>query len=522
MGKKLQDRFSFLKEKFYKFISAIPKVGNKDFIVEFHCIKCGKDIRCSTASYSNLRRHINIMHSSMIKEYDYQWARNKIKGKHWHQDDGESEGKSTPGKQSNIGENVLESMDTYSLVIASKKLPNDIGIPQLENLIKNKDPDVSFRHNKYTNSKLGKLKKYMHYVVHKKYHQEKGRQGVLGGRPSQFVYCRVCHKVIKEEGVNDHACVKAISGIANIYESDKSRVKIVGEETVNAIHLFIHPVKLDNQLTDLAYCEKCKSFFPKEIVMKSNYNHICLGSDGWATREKNFEKFKSGNLKTIHYSNTLGNARLRSYQCKLCKKIFKSAEPAEIHMRNEHGEGEKRVLCSHCGEGFETLLRAQRHEISHHGRKCDEEVPPKKMEYQCPECGRKFNGKALLKKHLFRIHSNAARSCICEQCGKGFKSEEALKNHIKTHGEKTVQCDLCELTFRDKTDLKKHRMRHTGERPNVCPYCQHGFIQISDCKKHILKVHGIVVPKGMSMKVFCDSLSTNPDQYEQPRRAKTE
>ena len=103
MGKKLQDRFSFLKEKFYKFISAIPKVGNKDFIVEFHCIKCGKDIRCSTASYSNLRRHINIKHSSVIKEYDNLWARNKTKRKHRHQDDRELEEKIMSPKQSIIG-----------------------------------------------------------------------------------------------------------------------------------------------------------------------------------------------------------------------------------------------------------------------------------------------------------------------------------------------------------------------------------------------------------------------------------
>ena len=119
---------------------------------------------------------------------------------------------------------------------------------------------------------------------------------------------------------------------------------------------------------------------------------------------------------------------------------------------------------------------------------------------------------------MFRIHSNAARACICDQCGKGFKTKEEVNTHMKTHGEKTVQCDLCELKFRNNSNLKKHRMRHTGERPNVCPYCQHGCIQIGDCKAHIRKVHGVVVPKGMSMKTFCESLSTNPDQYVPTRK----
>ena len=123
----------------------------------------------------------------------------------------------------------------------------------------------------------------MHYVVHKKYHDvDKGRQGVLRGRPSQFVYCRLCQKVMEEDSVSEHECVKAISGITTIYENEKSRVTIVGEENVNALYLFIHPVKLDNCLTDLAYCDRCKSFFPKAIVVKSDYDHKCLGSDGWS------------------------------------------------------------------------------------------------------------------------------------------------------------------------------------------------------------------------------------------------
>ena len=147
-----------------------------------------------------------------------------------------------------------------------------------------------------------------------------------------------------------------------------------------------------------------------------------------------------------------------------------------------------------------------------HGRK----EGPSQKELQCTECGKKFRLLARLNEHMLRLHSSA-RPCICEQCGKAFKTERDVETHMKTHGEKTVQCDLCELKFRKKDNLRKHRMRHTGERPNVCPYCHHGFIQLGVCKSHIKKIHGIVVPKGMNMKTFCDSLSANPDQYGQPK-----
>ena len=50
---------------------------------------------------------------------------------------------------------------------------------------------------------------------------------------------------------------------------------------------------------------------------------------------------------------------------------------------------------------------------------------------------------------MLRLHSDAPPSIMCELCGKGFKEKHSLKIHIKTHGEKTVPCDLCELKFRE-------------------------------------------------------------------------
>ena len=38
--KKLQDRFQFLAQRFYKFKAAKPKKGTKDVGVEFKCVQC--------------------------------------------------------------------------------------------------------------------------------------------------------------------------------------------------------------------------------------------------------------------------------------------------------------------------------------------------------------------------------------------------------------------------------------------------------------------------------------------------
>ena len=83
--------------------SAKPKKGTKDVAIEFKCLKCGKDIQASTSSYSNLRRHVDRMHSSVIKEFDTLWAKNKTRKRYHEEAEEGMEGTSKSPKQSKIG-----------------------------------------------------------------------------------------------------------------------------------------------------------------------------------------------------------------------------------------------------------------------------------------------------------------------------------------------------------------------------------------------------------------------------------
>ena len=181
-------------------------------------------------------------------------------------------------------------------------------------------------------------------------------------------------------------------------------------------------------------------------------------------------------------------------------------------MRTVHGEGEEKVICTVCGKGFATLYIAQTHEETCQGTANGQEMSKKKeekMDFQCPECPKRFAGKGPMRKHIQNHHREKVRSFACSRdgCGKAFCDEGALRKHELTHGEKKIPCDICGEKFRDMANVKKHRMRHTGERPNVCPYCNHGCIQIGVLKSHILKIHKVVVPKGMSIEKFRETLS---------------
>lgn len=72
------------------------------------------------------------------------------------------------------------------------------------------------------------------------------------------------------------------------------------------------------------------------------------------------------------------------------------------------------------------------HEYTHSGKK----------PWECPHCGRCFNQKANMQRHLL-IH-NAERKFKCETCGKTFTQPQTLKAHMVVHADKKPhECHIC-------------------------------------------------------------------------------
>ncbi|KAI5639701.1 hypothetical protein NE865_07778 [Phthorimaea operculella] len=176
-------------------------------------------------------------------------------------------------------------------------------------------------------------------------------------------------------------------------------------------------------------------------------------------------------------------------QCHTCGVWFDSADILAAHTRPETGGCQPhRSACPMCGANFDNLDTM----LEHH-----KQLHPM---YKCAECkitfesGKicvhfKYNhnlvkGKMKVPKRRSRLYN---KDIICEVCGKNnFTCVATLKIHQRIHtGERPYTCEICQKTFRMRSDLKLHSAIHTGERSYKCPYCPRAFRQPPHLKSHL-------------------------------------
>jgi uncharacterized Zn-finger protein len=162
--------------------------------------------------------------------------------------------------------------------------------------------------------------------------------------------------------------------------------------------------------------------------------------------------------------------------------------------------------CGYCGRSFNRKFTLNRHLSIHLGIKPHQCVDCKKRFIQkgdllrhekihrtaaiheCPECFRVFKVKKYLTTHMVTHSEN--RPYKCRHCPKAFKVKRLWQYHEGLHADvKPFNCDVCGRGFPARAHIISHLKTHCDDRPYQCSKCSSSFKRNYDLQFHIKGQH---------------------------------
>ena len=92
--------------------------------------------------------------------------------------------------------------------------------------------------------------------------------------------------------------------------------------------------------------------------------------------------------------------------------------------------------------------------------------------------------------------SSRNKGFTCEYCGKVYCRKYVLKIHMRTHtGFKPLRCKVCDKSFSDPSNMKKHVKLHENEDTvHKCRHCGRSFVRYRGLLNHIKSKHSELAP----------------------------
>ena len=190
--------------------------------------------------------------------------------------------------------------------------------------------------------------------------------------------------------------------------------------------------------------------------------------------------------------------------CNLCNGTFFFKQFLDIHMKTKHKNGQtESFVCDLDAKIFKKKTDLRQHMRSHQQKisckicnaklkvmclSSHMKVHDLKKNFKCKLCEKSFRNAQNLKRHE-RIHD---KKLECKVCDKKYAHKKELIRHQKHFHEdlKTETCEICGKKFADKTNLNQHLPTHDKNRPKPfkCERCGHSATTKQRFKNH-MKFH---------------------------------
>ncbi|KAL1380827.1 hypothetical protein pipiens_003530 [Culex pipiens pipiens] len=158
-------------------------------------------------------------------------------------------------------------------------------------------------------------------------------------------------------------------------------------------------------------------------------------------------------LKQVRSLNIHLKMHQQPVKCSYCDRRYANDRARDYHVQAFHlGENAPcPSTCSVCQKVCNSALALKNHLRKHTSA------------YNCEYCGKSFESKSKLNRHITRIHVKS-EGYTCGFCNKTIKTLDAYELHIRTihEGRRDYECESCGRRFTTAAFLRMHQKHYDG------------------------------------------------------------